>query len=43
MGRIKPYLLSGLLGFYVLFSVSMILIGKQVGDAASHRENGRLC
>ena len=35
MEKIKPYLLPGLLGFYVLFSVSMILVGKQVEDAVS--------
>ena len=35
MQKLKPYLLPGLLGFYVLFSVSMILVGKQVEDAGS--------
>ena len=35
MKKIKPYLLPGLVGFYVLFSVSMILVGKQVENAGS--------
>ena len=35
MKKIKPYLLPGLVGFYVLFSVSMILVGKQVENDGS--------
>lgn len=33
MKKIKPFLLPGLLGFYVVFSISMIFVAKQMGDA----------
>jgi len=33
MQKLKSYLIPGLLGFCVLFLVSMIFLGKQVEDA----------